>query len=603
MTAIRGLLAVCVVAACSGGSKTVQPSAKPPAARPFALAADAAAGVTSPQLKKLLVDHWDWTMRQSPVWATTLGDHRFDDRLADNSATAIRAGRAQARAFLRRARALDRHALDAADRLTLDLFIHQLDVNVGRQVCVEEQWNVTAGSNVVVRFNRLPTKHKVVSERDGANLVARYRAIGRSIDNTIANLRRGAAAGLHANAETVRRAIKLVDDQLAKPVSTWALLSPLNHIPAGWTAAARDAFSRNLTAAVADSVRPAYTRYRDFLRDHMLAEARGPNAAGIGAMPNGKQCYAARLRYYTGLAKTAAELHATGEREIARIDAQMAALGKKLFNTDLPGTLTKLRTSPELYYNSAAEVLQGARDALAAAKKAIPNYFGILPRTDCVVRKIPDYEAKFSTIAYYMQPHYDGSKPGEYYVNAYKPKSRPRFEMRVLSFHESIPGHHLQIAIAMERNALPAFRKLGGTTAFVEGWALYAERLADEMHLYPSDLDRMGMLSYDAWRAARLVVDTGIHAMGWTRARAEKYMREHTALTDVNIRNEVDRYIAWPGQAVAYKVGQLFILGLRAEAKRKLGQRFDIKAFHDQVLKNGAVTLPVLRKQIDAWMR
>ena len=214
----------------------------------------------------------------------------------------------------------------------------------------------------------------------------------------------------------------------------------------------------------------------------------------------------------------------------------------------------------------------------------------------------PDYEAPYTTIAYYRQPHFDGSKPGEYFVNTYKPETRPRYEAEVLAFHEAIPGHHLQIAISHERSQLPAFRKFGGNTAFSEGWALYTERLAAEMDLYSGPLDRMGMLSYDAWRASRLVVDTGIHAMGWTRKRAETFMLEHTALAANNIRNEVDRYISWPGQALAYKVGQLEILRLRARAKAGLGNRFDIRKFHDRVLENGAVTLPVLADQIERWI-
>jgi uncharacterized protein (DUF885 family) len=218
------------------------------------------------------------------------------------------------------------------------------------------------------------------------------------------------------------------------------------------------------------------------------------------------------------------------------------------------------------------------------------------------VVEIPAYEAPYTTIAYYREPHPGDGQGGQFFVNTFKPEVRPRYEMEVLTFHESIPGHHLQIGVAMERAELPAFRRFLGSTAFVEGWALYSERLADEHGLYSGDLDRLGMMSYDAWRAARLVVDTGIHAMGWTREQAETFMREHTALTDDNIKNEVDRYIGWPGQALAYKVGQLEILRLRALAKDRLGAGFDEKAFHDHVLENGAVTLPVLDQVIEGWL-
>ena len=305
------------------------------------------------------------------------------------------------------------------------------------------------------------------------------------------------------------------------------------------------------------------------------------------------------------------ELHRIGLEEIARINGEMTALGGTLFGrrlerkagaAQMTDVVRILREDKSLYYKNADEVVAGAQAALDAARRRIPDFFGRLPQADCVVARIPDYEAPFTTIAYYREPHVDGSKPGEYFINTYKPEVRPRFEMPVLSFHESIPGHHLQIAIAQELLDLPAFRRFSGSTAFVEGWGLYTERLADEMGLYASDLDRMGMLSYDAWRASRLVVDTGIHIKGWTRARAEEYMREHTALTHENIKNEVDRYISWPGQALAYKVGQLEIIRLRREAEAALGAKFDIKAFHDTVLASGAVTLPVLRDNVAAWL-
>jgi uncharacterized protein (DUF885 family) len=301
--------------------------------------------------------------------------------------------------------------------------------------------------------------------------------------------------------------------------------------------------------------------------------------------------------------RSAAELHALGVKEIARTDAELTALGgKRLGTADLATLLQKLRSDPALYFASADEVMATARDALASAQAAVPRVFHHLPKAPCVVVPVPDYEAPFNTIAYYREPHPDGSKPGEYFVNTYQPTTRPRYEARVLAYHESVPGHHLQVALAMELGELPEFRRFGGNTAFIEGWALYTERLADELGLYPDDLDRIGMLSYDAWRASRLVVDTGIHDLGWTRKQAEDYMLAHTALAANNIANEVDRYIAWPGQALAYKVGQLEILRLRDHARAALGGGFDLAGFHDVVLGHGAVTLPVLADQVDRWI-
>ena len=262
----------------------------------------------------------------------------------------------------------------------------------------------------------------------------------------------------------------------------------------------------------------------------------------------------------------------------------------------------KLRTDPAMHFATAEEVEAKAAEALARAKAAIPQWFGIVPKADCEVKVMGMHEAPYSTIAYYRQPAIDGSRPGTYMINTYKPETRPRYEAEALAFHESIPGHHLQIAIAQELTGVPEFRKQQGVTSYVEGWALYTERLADEMGLYSSDVDRIGMLSYDAWRACRLVVDTGMHAMGWSRQQAIDYMKENSVLAENNIVNEVDRYLTWPGQALAYKLGQLEILKLRDEARAKLGDRFDIRAFHDVVLRDGAVALPVLRSNVEAWV-
>jgi len=577
-----------------------QPSAQ------VAQLAEAAAGVESPELAQLLREHWDWTLERSPVWATTLGDHRFDDQIEDNSAEAIASVRARTRELLARARKLPADSLGQGDRITLELFIGDLESSVATEVCDSYLWNVSVGANPIADFNVLPEMHTVKTAADGRNLIARYRKIARSVDNTIGHLRNGAKKGLFASAESVRRTIALVDGQLAAPTEKWPLYEPATAAHPDWSAADRAELERAVRQVVEEEVRPAFTRFRATLADEILPRARGPEKVGVGHLPQGQACYKARIAEHTGLPLGAAELHKLGMSEITRINREMVDLGRKLFGASggrLPSLVVKLRTDRSLYFRSADEIVRAAGTSLAAAKSRIPDFFGRLPKADCVVAPIPDYEAPFTTVAYYREPHFDGSKPGEYFINIYKPEVRPRFEMQVLTFHESIPGHHLQIALGQEQPALPAFRRFLGSTAFVEGWGLYSERLADEMKLYSGDLDRMGMLSYDAWRASRLVVDTGIHAMGWTRERAEQFMRAHTALTEENIRNEVDRYIGWPGQAVAYKVGQLEIWRLRHEAEKSLGAAFDVREFHDRVLENGAVTLPVLGEAIARWIK
>jgi uncharacterized protein (DUF885 family) len=372
--------------------------------------------------------------------------------------------------------------------------------------------------------------------------------------------------------------------------------------PDPWPAGTRDRELGALREVVSSKLEPAFVRLRDLLRDRVLPKAR-VDKEGLAGLPDGDRSYRAAILLHVGLPLPPEELHALGTAEIAHTDKAIAALGAKVLGTpDLASTIARLRTDPALYFTSREEILAAAQTALDRAKAATPRFFSTLPKTDCVMREIPAYEAPYTTIAYYRQPHYDGTKPGEYFVNTLRPETRPRFELEALTWHESIPGHHTQIALAQELGALPMFRKLDGSTAYVEGWALYTERLADEMGLYSSDLDRIGQLSYDAWRASRLVVDTGLHALGWTRAQAVAYMRDHTALTEVNISNEVDRYIGWPGQALAYKVGQLEILELRAKAESELGAKFDLKAFHAVVLGAGAVTLPVLGDRVAAWI-
>jgi uncharacterized protein (DUF885 family) len=357
-----------------------------------------------------------------------------------------------------------------------------------------------------------------------------------------------------------------------------------------------------LRTIVDTTIAPALERLRDCYRVEVLPFAR-IEYEGLFGLPDAETFYRAAILIHVGLPLAPKALHELGLAEIARTDRELAELGARVLGTtDLASTIAKLRTDPALYFTTREQILEAAQTALDRAKAAIPRFFSVLPKTDCIMRETPAYEAPYSTVAYYRQPHYDGSKPGEYFVNTYKPETRARFEMEALTWHESIPGHHLQIAIAQELGALPAFRKLDGSTSYVEGWALYTERLADEMGLYTSDLDRLGKLSFDAWRGSRLVVDTGIHSRGWSREKAEAFMREHTALTEINISNEVDRYIGWPGQALAYKVGQIEIVRLRALAEQELGSKFELKGFHEVMLGAGAVTLPVLANRVQAWI-
>ena len=355
-----------------------------------------------------------------------------------------------------------------------------------------------------------------------------------------------------------------------------------------------------LLEVIGQEIRPAFERYRAVIVDEIAPSARPDDRPGLGHIPGGAEAYRLLTRAYTSLDIVPEDVHAIGLEEIRRIDAEFVELGARLLGTSgLAETLRALREDPALHFTTREEIEATARAALERANAAIGDWFGRLPKAPCEVVVMPAHEEKHSTIAYYRDPAADGSRPGQYYLNTYAPETRPRYEAETLAFHESVPGHHLQLAIMQEVAELPAFRRYNGSTAYIEGWGLYTERLSEEMGLLSSEIDRFGVLSFDAWRASRLVVDTGMHALGWTRQQAIDFMVEHTALGENNIANEVDRYISYAGQALAYKLGQLEILRLRSEARERQGDRFDIKRFHDAVLEQGALPLPVLRAVVE----
>ncbi|HEY4375814.1 MAG TPA: DUF885 domain-containing protein, partial [Acidimicrobiales bacterium] len=436
---------------------------------------------------------------------------------------------------------------------------------------------------------------------DATNALTRWRSLPTMLGQAADRFREGLAAGRTPARTNIERSINQVDGYLASPVEAdpFANLSG----PEDWDGL--DAWRAELAAIVADHVRPAFERYRDVLRDELLPVARPDDQPGLCWLDDGAELYQALIELHTGLPFTPQELHEIGLAEVTeKLPAEYAAIGERQFGTgDLAEIFRRLVEDESLRYGDSEEIVAHATACLASATAAIGDWFGILPAAPCVLTPIPEYLAGDAPAAYYTPPAPDGSRPGEYHVNLHEPTKRGRPETASIAFHEAIPGHHLQLAVATERTDLPAFRRLSwGHTAFVEGWALYTERLADEMGLYESDLDRLGMLASDSWRACRLVVDTGLHAMGWTRQQAIDFMVANAPVAREEIEVEVDRYIGIPGQALAYKVGQREIFRLRAVAQDQLGDRFDIKGFHDAVLGGATVSLPVLRDRVAAWL-
>ena len=550
------------------------------------------------ELDRLAEEFWDAALAADPAQGTAIGDHRYGDRLSDIT-PAGRAALGQRFAEIRAAVEALPPETDPEAALTRAALAQAVADRLAILAADARSFTVDAMSGPQTSFLDIPSLQPLRDVADGESMLARWWAMGPWVDQQIEQLRRGSTEGKLPVAGSVRRVIAQLDELLQRPLEEWPLLAPLRAGHDGWSDGAWRAFEVGLAGAVRDGLRPAFARYRAYLADEVVDGARDEAHVGICHLPGGVETYASLARAHTTTDRTPQEIHDIGLAEIARIDAEITELGGRVLGTsDLGGTLAALRGDPSVHFQTAEEIVAVAEASLARAVAAIPDWFGRLPRAACEVVRMQAHEEQHSTIAYYREPPEDGSRPGRYYINTYAPETRPRYEAEALAFHEAVPGHHLQVAIGQELEQLPAFRRHGETTAFVEGWGLYAERLSNEMRLYSGDLDRIGMLSYDAWRASRLVVDTGMHALGWSRGKAIEFMTAHTALGLNNIANEVDRYIGWPGQALAYKIGQLEIRRLRSEAESALGAAFDIRRFHDAVLGHGALPLSVLRESV-----
>ncbi len=562
--------------------------------------ADASRSAAADHLDQLAEDAWDGTLAAQPVFATSIGDRRFDDRLADHRPEARAAERRRLATLLERGRAIPKADLDGDDKVTRTALLGYLEAELDLASADLERWTIDPLEGPQVGFLSLPSFQPVETPADRSRLVDRWRAMAPFIDRHVDNLLGALDDGLVAATSPIRAVIDELDGILDQPVAASPLLQPAAGDHPDWSAGERERLASELESIVTESIQPAFARYRSVLVERILPRARSNDHPGLVTVPDGEVAYRRLIRAHTSLDLSAESIHAIGLAEVERIDAELqASAGRALGTHGLAAAIDRLRTDSGLHFTSGPEVFATAQAALDRAAGAIPDWFGRLPRAACDIVEMGAHESKHSTIAYYLQPAEDGSRPGRYYLNTSSPELRPRYEAETLAFHELIPGHHLQIAIAQELDGLPAFRRHAGTTAFIEGWGLYSERLAEEMGLYSGDLDRIGIASFDGWRACRLVVDTGLHALGWSRDAAIAFMLEHTALAPDNVVNEVDRYITWPGQALAYKLGQLEIRRLRDEAQARLGAAFDVRRFHDAVLAQGALPLSTLRMVVE----
>lgn len=555
----------------------------------------------SARLAALFALDWEYTNVESPETATFVGYPGQDERWTDNSPAALARRRRELPDRLLVLHAIDRRRLNESDRLSFDIFKRTVEESIEGSRFPRELIAVTQRDGpqyLSSVLSRMPTA--TVSDYD--HILARLAALPTVLDQTRALLDSGLAVGVTPPRITLRDVPTQFERLVPDDPMQSALLEPFTRFPAAISAADRQRLLGEATRVYTGRVRPAYRALASYLTTAYLPRAR-ENIAW-SSLPDGRAWYAYDVKLETTTNRTPAEIHALGLAEVKRIRAQMdSAMRATGYTGDFSSFVTMLRTDQRFFMKDSASLVRGYRDIAKRIDPELSRMFGRLPRLTYGVTTIPSYAAPSQTTAYYMPGSPDAHRPGMYFVNTYKLDSRPIWEMEALTAHEAVPGHHLQIALSQELHDLPEFRRYAGYTAFVEGWGLYAESLGGELGLYRDPYSKFGQLTYEMWRAIRLVLDTGIHDLGWTRAQAIEYFMANSAKTEQDITSEVDRYIVMPGQALAYKSGELAIRAMRQRAERELGRDFDIRAFHDALLSQGALPLDILEARMAEWSR
>lgn len=551
-------------------------------------------------LEKLFADEWERGLSDSPENASYNGDVRYNDRWTDYSLAAI-SKRAEAdKAALQRLHAIGRNGLSPADQLNYDTFEWNLQQAVSRQRFHEELLPVSHQSGVQLA-DGMAEIVPFQNTADYRKWLARLGGIDTWVDQILVLMGKGVAEGYMPPRVLMERVQGQIATQIVDDPSRSPFYRAFQKFPDGVPEADRAALQGEAQALIRNEIVPAFRKLQAYFEQTYLPASRSTIA--ISALPNGQDYYAALAAYYTTTPLTPKQIHALGLKEVARIRAEMEKIKTQVgFKGDLPAFFDHLRSDPRYFYKTPDELFTAYQALSKRIDPELVKVFHTIPRLPYGVRPIPDNVAPDTTTAYYQPGAADGSRAGFYYVNLYKPESRPKWEMMALSLHEAVPGHHFQMSRGIELPDMPMFRKTAYFVAYGEGWGLYAERLGYDMGLYDDPYDRFGQLTYDMWRAVRLVVDTGMHSMGWSREQAIAYFKANAAKTDQDIVNEIDRYIAWPGQALAYKIGQLKISELREKSAKALGPKFDLRAFNDEVLNTGSVPLETLERHIDAWI-
>ncbi len=565
----------------------------------FIVAAQAA---PADDLEALFDDYWTYDLASDPFGATSSGDNTFNDQVPAVAPEDYQARTAQRSAFLSRLDAIDSEAFNDAQRLNADLLrfilIHQIDL------AEFDGWRMPflADGGFHMEFGYVTGSTPFRTEKDFENYLARLRALPGFIDQNIDNMRVGLADGFTQPKEILPFIIPSFEAQVKDNAAAHPYYAPFEVMPETISSRRQRVLQREARAALADQVIPAFARAATFMKDEYLPNAR--ESVGASALPDGEAYYAALVRYYTSLDDATPDaIHRLGLKEVARIRAEMDAVIRTTgFRGEFSAFLDFLRTDEEFYAKTPEQLLERASWISKDIDGRLPAYFGKLPRQPYSVEPVPAEIAPNYTTGRYVGAPLDADRGGQYWVNTYGLDTRPLYQLIALSLHEAVPGHHLQGALALEIENVPAFRKQFYPHAFGEGWGLYSEKLGVEMGVYTTPYDEFGRLSYEMWRACRLVIDTGLHSKDWTRQQALDYLASNTALSLHNVQTEVDRYIAWPGQALAYKMGELTIWELRSKAERELGDKFDIRDFHDAVLTEGGLPLDMLRVKIDRYI-
>jgi prolyl oligopeptidase len=551
-------------------------------------------------LDAIISNHWDWVLEQYPEYRREYGDMSGNQSWTDLSADVLEKRNADTHAFIADLSRIDPSSLSPTA---------QLNQRMLKTALQEEVESFENGLHLIALNMRSGPQHRytmverlpMATETDYIDWLARLEKLPDQLSQYQALLEEGA--------DRQRTQARIIIERIPKQLDALIVKKPQESPFWGVFETLPDSISpsraKELQAQAADTIEnkliPAYAQFKAFIEETYLPNSRAH--PGIGSLPGGKEVYAMLARHFTTTNMTPEEIHNVGLAEVARIRGEMIEVIEEVgFDGDINAFNDFLRSDPQFYYETAEELLEGYQAVSKRLDPQLVKLFGKLPRMPYGVRPIAPELAPDTTTAFYMRPALDGSRPGWYYVNLYKPEVRPKYEMEVLSVHESVPGHHLQIALAQEIEGLPEFRRNSSVTAFIEGWGLYSERLGYDMGLYKDPYSRYGQLIYDMWRAVRLVVDTGIHYFGWSRQEAIDYFKDNAAKTEADIINEIDRYIGWPGQALAYKIGQLKMLELRALAEQELGDRFDIRAFHDELLGVGAIPLDALEVRMTRWI-